>query len=90
MAKQAPCLLRYHTPVRKAFLLLLDVEGGLEEMDGAVVGGDDELAVGPVGVCVSGGFVLLIPISILARLHRVNVQRVWMFECIPNSEISNP
>jgi hypothetical protein len=29
------------------------VEGSLEEMDGAVVGGDDEVAVGPLGVLVS-------------------------------------
>jgi len=26
------------------------VEGGLQKMDGAVVGGDDEVAVGPLGV----------------------------------------
>jgi hypothetical protein len=29
------------------------IEGGLEEMDGAVVGVDDELAGGPFGVFVS-------------------------------------
>jgi len=29
------------------------VEGSLQEMDGAVVGVDDEFAVGPVGVFVS-------------------------------------
>jgi hypothetical protein len=29
------------------------VEGSLQEMDGAVVGVDDELAVGPLGIFVS-------------------------------------
>jgi hypothetical protein len=29
------------------------IEGRLQEMDGAVVGGDDEVAVGPLGVFVS-------------------------------------
>jgi len=29
------------------------VEGGLQEMDVAVVGGDDEVAIGPFGLLVS-------------------------------------
>ena len=32
---------------------LHSVEGGLQEMDGAVVGIDDELAIGPLGVLVA-------------------------------------
>lgn len=44
VAKQLPSLLHFEPH---------SVEGGLQQIDVVVVGGDDEVAIGPVGVLVS-------------------------------------
>ena len=43
----------YLTTASALDLELDGVEGGLQEMDGAVVGGDDEVAIGPLRLFVS-------------------------------------
>lgn len=43
----------HHSGVPPLHFELHSIEGNLQEMDGAVVGVDDELAIGPLGVFVS-------------------------------------